>query len=320
MAIELARTRILPKPWGVGELRPWSECAHEGQSVGEICYERSSQGGSEPALLLKILLTSQPLSIQVHPDDAVARAMGLPNGKSEAWCILSAAPGAQVALGLKRAISAQQLRSAIGDGSISGLVAWRGVAAGETVDVPAGTIHAIGAGLVIAEIQQRSDTTFRLFDHGRSREIHLEAALASASTEPVFAAAAPDRLSSERTLLASNRHFVFERIELAPESTWCLEAGRETWLLVLDGAARADDFDVAQGNAVFAQSDRVRLRVGASGVVCLVAYTGDGGPVRDLLQQLDEPAELAVLKTIAMLMPPRVARTGEASAPMGTIR
>ena len=96
-----------------------------------------------------------------------AQSMGLPNGKTEAWYVLSATPEAKVALGLKRRLTPQQLREAIDDGSISDLVVWQAVSAGDVIFVPAGTIHAIGAGLVIAEIQQRSDATFRLFDHGR---------------------------------------------------------------------------------------------------------------------------------------------------------
>ena len=121
-----------------------------------------------PALLLKLLFTSEPLSIQVHPDDTFARAMGMANGKSEAWYIISAKPGAQIGVGLNRRITPQELRASITNGSIVELVQWRPVAEGDVIFIPAGTIHAIGAGIVLAEIQQRSDTTFRLFDYGRA--------------------------------------------------------------------------------------------------------------------------------------------------------
>jgi mannose-6-phosphate isomerase len=114
--------------------------------------------------LLKLLFTSQPLSIQVHPDDAFAHLNGLPNGKSEAWYVLRAVPDAKVALGFSRQLTSQQLREAIDDGSISDLVVWKSVLPDDVIFVPAGTVHAIGAGLVIAELQQRSDATFRLFD------------------------------------------------------------------------------------------------------------------------------------------------------------
>ena len=99
-------------------------------SIGEIWYERPGKPASDPSLLLKLLFTSQPLSIQVHPDDAYAQSMGLPNGKTEAWYVLSAAPGAKVALGLKQRLTPQQLREAVDDGSIADLVAWRAVSAG----------------------------------------------------------------------------------------------------------------------------------------------------------------------------------------------
>ena len=133
-----------------------------------------------PALLLKLLFTSEPLSIQVHPDDTFARAMGLPNGKSEAWYILSAEPDAQIGVGLKHQVTPQELRASIKDGSIAELVQWRPVAKGDVIFIPAGTIHAIGAGIVLAEIQQRSDATFRLFDYGRQRELHEDNGVAVA--------------------------------------------------------------------------------------------------------------------------------------------
>lgn len=125
-----------------------------------------------------MLLTSVPLSIQVHPDDDYARAIGLPNGKSEAWYILAADASSRVALGLKKTLTALEFWHAVDDGSIADLVDWRPVSAGDVIEFPAGKIHAIGPGLVLAEIQQSSDATFRLFDHGRNREIHFEHGLA----------------------------------------------------------------------------------------------------------------------------------------------
>ena len=229
---------------------------------------------SDPSLLLKLLFTSQPLSIQVHPDDAYAQSMGLARGKTEAWYILSAAPGAKIALGLKKRLSSRQLREAVDDGSIAGLVAWRTVVAGDVVSVPAGTIHAIGAGLVIAEIQQRSDATFRMFDFGRKRELHVANAVAVADAGPADAGVKPKRLTDERTLLVSNPHFAFERIELTPGSACHLEAEHETWLLVVSGSARVGKFDVVAGDAVFAQSDSVDMHAGPDGMTGLVAYTG----------------------------------------------
>ena len=286
MTIEHAHTHAVPKSWGVVDLHPWSSARHDDGAIGEIWYERSSKAATDPSLLLKLLFTNQPLSIQVHPDDAFAHSMGLPNGKTEAWYVLSATPEAKVALGLHRGLTSDEFRKAVDDGSISDLVAWRAVTAGDVIFVPAGTIHAIGAGVVIAEIQQRSDATFRLFDYGRQRELHAENAIAAANAGPSDPPVQPKRLTNERTLLASSPHFVFERINLAPNSAWCLDAGRETWLLVVSGDAHAGSFDIAQGDAIFAQSDRVDLRAGTAGTVGLVAYTG-GSPIPDLLRNLN---------------------------------
>ena len=286
MAIERARALAVQKPWGVADLRPWSRADHDGgRLIGEIWYERSGSGPSEPSLLLKLLFTSRPLSIQVHPDDAYAQSIGLACGKTEAWYILSAAPGARVALGLKKKLAPRQLREAVNDGSIAGFVTWRPVLQGDVVFVPAGTIHAIGAGLVIAEIQQRSDATFRMFDFGRKRDLHIADAVAVADARPADGSVKSKRLTDERTLLVSNPHFVLERIELAPGSAIRLEADRETWLLVVSGSARAGRFDIATGDAVFAQSDSVDLHAGPEGMASLVAYTGVGGPAPRLLQR-----------------------------------
>ena len=285
MVVELARTLALPRPWGVVDLRPWNKATNDGSLIGEIWYERPNEPTPNPSLLLKLLFTSQPLSIQVHPDDTHAQSMGLPNGKTEAWYVLNAAPGAKVALGLKRRLTQQQLREAVDDGSIQDLVVWNTVLPDDTISVPAGTIHAIGAGLVIAEIQQRSDATFRLFDHGRQRELHIEKAVAVAIPGPARFRARPNRFTDQRTLLVSGPHFVLERIDLPPSSTWCLEAKRETWLLVLSGDASAGSFDVAAGDAIFAQSDRVDIHAGTTGMVGLVAYTGIG-PVPHLIRRI----------------------------------
>jgi mannose-6-phosphate isomerase len=290
LAIEHARAHTVPKPWGIVDLRPWRTECQDRSAIGEIRYERPDSEAAKTSLSLKLLFTSQPLSIQVHPDDAYAQSIGLQNGKTEAWYILNAAPGAQIALGLKQRLTPEQLRQAGEDGSIADLVVWHGVSQGDSILVPAGTIHAIGAGLIIAEIQQRSDATFRLFDHGRQRELHIENAIAVADTGPAEFRVKPIPLTDARTLLISNAHFMFERIDLPPNSEWCLEAKKEAWLLVVDGSACTASFDVVKGDAIFAQSDHVNIHVGTLGMVGLVAYTGLG-LVPDLLQRLAQTPE-----------------------------
>ena len=218
MAIEHASVQVVRKPWGVADLHPWSSIDGSGDTVGELWFQRADKNAPIPALLLKLLFTSEPLSIQVHPDDAFARSIGLPNGKTEAWYILSATPDARVAVGLKRHLTPQELRASIKDGSIAGLAQWRPVAKGDIIFVPAGTIHAIGAGIVLAEIQQRSDATFRLFDYGRQRELHEDSAVAVSDAGPVQTQSGPRRLTAARTALIASPHFVLERIDLPANS------------------------------------------------------------------------------------------------------
>jgi mannose-6-phosphate isomerase len=289
MAIEHARAHALPKPWGIVDLRPWSNARHD-SPIGEIWYERPDEAVRDSSLLLKLLFTSQPLSIQVHPDDAFAHSIGLPSGKTEAWYVLSATPEAKVALGLNKHLTPQQLRQAIDTGSILEFVRWQTVSVNDIIFVPAGTIHAIGAGVVIAEIQQRSDATFRLFDYGRQRELHIERAIAVADAGPADFRITPIRLTDSRMLLLTNAHFVFEKIDLPPNSAWCLEAERETWLLVLRGGGRVESFDIGVGDAIFAQSDHVNIQSGSVGMTSLVAYTG--GRVPQLLQRVKQTSEI----------------------------
>src|ERR1700704_1793299 len=113
MAIEHAAVQVVRKPWGVVDLHPWSSIDGVEEAIGELWFHRVDENAPIPALLLKLLFTSAPLSIQVHPDDEFARSIGLPNGKTEAWYILAATPSSRIALGLKRHLTPQQLRASI---------------------------------------------------------------------------------------------------------------------------------------------------------------------------------------------------------------
>jgi mannose-6-phosphate isomerase len=272
MTIELASTRAVEKPWGRTDLRPWSEAGRANGKIGEIWYERRDPAACEPTLLLKLLFTGEPLSVQVHPGDAFARSIGEARGKSEAWYVLAADPGSRVALGLDRRLTSEQLLEAIADGSIAKRIAWRQVACGNVVDVPAGSIHAIGAGLVIAEIQQRSDTTFRLFDYGRSRTLHVEQAVAVADAGLAPADPLPRALGPGRTLLVTSSHFILEKIDALPRSEWAVRAQHETWLLVLSGHARIGRLNVFPGEAVFLEDETTTLQAGTLGTQALIAY------------------------------------------------
>lgn len=146
--------------------------------------------GSEPPfpLLVKILDASETLSVQVHPDAAAAARLSAPDApsepKTECWFVLHAEPGARVWRGLKEGVTRDAFAAAIAGGSVADLLHSFEVASGDTVFVPAGTVHTIGAGVLLAEVQQNSDTTYRLFDWGRPREVHVREGLESVHFGP----------------------------------------------------------------------------------------------------------------------------------------
>lgn len=299
MAIEQACVRVVHKPWGSSDLRPWSCVDGSQDAVGELWFERTDKNAPTPGLLLKLLFTSEPLSIQVHPDDTFARAIGLHNGKSEAWYILSAKPGAQIGVGLTHRVTPQELHAAIRSGSIVDLLHWRAVAAGDSIFIPAGTIHAIGAGIVLAEIQQHSDATFRLFDYGSGRELHEDNGVAVATAGPLRTPSHPTSLTSARTVLVASRHFVLEQVDLPAGSNWTLLAEPETWILGLEGHAAVGLAAASIGQAIFVGGDRASIEVGADGLKALIAYPGSR-PVESLLQQFGEHSA----RQVAPIAPP----------------
>lgn len=172
---------LVEKPWGRIDLPAFVEGAG-GRRIGELWFE--APNGRPLPLLVKYLFTGERLSVQVHPDDAAARARGLPHGKCECWFVVEAEPGARLALGLREEATPERLRAAALDGSIEALLDWKPVRAGDVFYVPAGTVHAIGAGITLIEVQQPSDVTYRLYDYGRPRELHLDDALAVADRRP----------------------------------------------------------------------------------------------------------------------------------------
>jgi mannose-6-phosphate isomerase len=288
MTFEHAATTRVAKPWGVTDLRPWSAIEAAGERIGEVWFQRAENTAVVPALLVKLLFTSAPLSIQVHPDDEFARSTGLPHGKTEAWYILEARPGARVAMGLQQPLTPEELRAAISDGAIAGLVRWIPAAKGDIFFIAGGTIHAIGAGIVLAEIQQRSDTTFRLFDHGSPRELHEDGAVAASHTGPLRTGGARRRLDATREILVTSTHFVMERIDLPAHSRWTLQAERETWILAIAGGGRMGSTDAGVGDAIFAEADRAAVSVGPYGMSCVIAYPGPGVATALLQQSADE--------------------------------
>ena len=163
--------RTVEKVWGRETLPPPFK-APAGKRIGEIWFEPPAQLDE---LLVKYLFTSEKLSVQVHPDDAQAQALGDgERGKEECWLVIDAEPGATLGIGFDRELSADEMRAAARDGSIEGLMTWHEVEAGDFFYIPAGTVHAIGPGVSLIEVQQNCDITYRLYDYGRPRELHLE--------------------------------------------------------------------------------------------------------------------------------------------------
>ena len=156
------------------------------RTLADLCKEFGAElaGTAAPdpwrfALLMKFLFIEEKLSVQVHPDNATAQRFGEPWGKTECWYVAHAKAGAQVALGLKAGVTRGQLEQAIHEQRAEELLNWVNIYHGEMIYVAGGTVHTIGGGSVLLETQQQSDTTYRLYDYGRPRPLHLEHGLAS---------------------------------------------------------------------------------------------------------------------------------------------
>lgn len=168
----LLPVRMVEKPWGRDTLPP-PFIAPEGKRIGEIWFPPPPELDT---LLVKYLFTSEQLSVQVHPGGA--------DGKEECWLVIAAEPGATLGIGFREPIGAEAMRAAALDGSIEHLLEWHPVVPGDYFYIPAGTVHAIAAGVSLIEVQQNHDVTYRLYDYGRPRELHLDAGIAVAKGAP----------------------------------------------------------------------------------------------------------------------------------------
>jgi mannose-6-phosphate isomerase len=236
MTAKRLTTHRVEKPWGRHHLWPgFPDPAPDEQPVGEIWFQ--DEGDEAPLLLVKYLFTAERLSIQVHPDDDAARVAGHPRGKDEAWVILAAEPDSTIAIGTHEAVDHQRLRAAALDGSIERLVDWKPVKAGDVYYSPAGTVHAIGAGITVVEVQQNVDLTYRLYDYGRPRELHLDDGVAVSDARPFVPNFTPEQESPGRTILCEGPKFVLERWEgLSGRIT--LPHGTPGWFVPLKGAGK----------------------------------------------------------------------------------
>ena len=243
------RPRFDPRPWGTNDLSPiypnhkfeekigeaWltgDDCEvangpHSGRTLAHLCekYEREIVGDAARdarrfPLLLKFLFPHEKLSVQVHPDDEQARRVNQPWGKTECWYVAHAKPGSQIALGLKPGVTIAQLERAIREKHAEDLLNWLDVYTGDMIYVSGGTVHTLGPGSVIIETQQQSDTTYRLYDYGRPRELHLKEGLAAVKLQVASGKAirpAPEQIrggADRRASLVAAPYFVVDMFEI----------------------------------------------------------------------------------------------------------
>lgn len=231
---------MVEKVWGRSALPPPFE-APDGKSIGEIWFAPPPE---MPDLLVKYLFTSDKLSVQVHPSSR--DALPSEDGKEECWLVLDAEPGAKLAIGFDKTVSAEEIGAAARDGSIERLLTWHDVAAGDVFFLPPGTVHAIGPGLSLVEVQQNSDTTFRLYDYGRDRELHLDRALAVADGTP-YPANLRSSVAMRGERLIEGAHFRLDRIDGAPGVAMRSVYPGAVIVLPLSGEVRAAHGDIAAG-------------------------------------------------------------------------
>lgn len=217
------------------------------QLMGEV-----APASSRFPLLVKFLFPKDKLSVQVHPDDDDAMRAGQPCGKNECWYVLHAEPGAQIALGLKPGTTKDEVERAIRETRLELLLNWMEVAPGDMFYVEAGTIHAIGPGSVIVETQQNSDITYRLYDYGRPRALHVEDGLRAAKEQTragrVMRGRSETAKGKTQVNLIVSPSFIVDKFRLtqawqfrrpadAPRSVWCLTALQGCVVVESDGAA-----------------------------------------------------------------------------------
>src|SRR5215470_5032972 len=282
-----------PRPWGTHDLSPiypnhkFAEKIGEAWLSGDDCkvangpfsgktlaqlseqYQRELVGEAARdakrfPLLLKFLFPHEKLSVQVHPDDAQALRVGQPWGKTECWYVAHAKPGAQIALGLKTGVTPAQLEEAIHQKRAEEVLNWINVYAGDMIYVAGGTVHTLGPGSIIVETQQQSDTTYRLYDYGRPRELHLKDGLRVIKEKVGSGKVKPQpfhkfgRNGNRQRQLVASSFFVVEHFEMsAPQKFEPGSTGGDSVqvLVAIDGkavleCAGTEAVTLAKGDAV----------------------------------------------------------------------
>jgi mannose-6-phosphate isomerase len=272
--------------WGRRTLAPWYPDVEVKELIGEawlsgpesVILTGDDRGKmlAEVApnfpLLVKILFPEEKLSVQVHPNDAEAQAIGQARGKTECWYVLDADPGATVALGIKPGVTLEQLRASGPAGTMEDLIEMVPVSVGDMVFVDAGTVHAIGPGVTLLEVQQTSDITYRLYDYGRPREMHLEQGLAVTKLKTTAGKRAPRPMDGFVRLI-EERYFVVDRFEIVAETV--VEFAGIGCLVGLSGkavvrGADGSEVELVPGQAVICPIGTVTVS-GVAGFVRCVA-------------------------------------------------
>ncbi len=256
--------------WGYRDLRPWFNKVAEGDPIGEVwltgddslvatglhagkrldalfreAHEALLGPGApspESPLLIKVLFAKEKLSVQVHPDDKMAQKYGDPRGKTECWYALAAEPEATVALGLKPGVTLAQVEEEFHAGTLESSLRLLPVEAGDVIFVDAGTVHAIWPGAILLETQQNCDLTYRMFDYGRPRELHIAKSLEATKLVTRAGKVSPKQLA-DRTVLIDVEYFRLEKVPVDGSRT--SESLRGTggarglaWLFAASGAGR----------------------------------------------------------------------------------
>lgn len=256
------------KPWGRADL-PAIFTAGAGRRIGEVWFESADR--RDLPLLVKYIFTSERLSIQVHPDDAQAMAKGLPCSKDEIWYILDCEPGAALGIGLTAPMSLDQFRAAAQHGSLEQWIDWKPVKPGDCYFIPAGTVHTIGAGITLAEIQQNADVTYRLYDYGRARELHLDEGAAASRLQPYDCALIEAPLGSEARLIAdSEAPFSLNLVHWTTDQTIPLPDGKLLWFTPLTGAGTVNGLGWEKGDCLLLDGDSI-ITLAAGPVSALLA-------------------------------------------------
>jgi mannose-6-phosphate isomerase len=240
-------TKAVEKVWGRKDLpEPFAAAGEE--PVGEIWFDPPPELSQ---VLVKYLFTSEKLSVQVHPSDAEAPEGS--RGKEECWLVLDAEPDAKLAIGFKEPMDSEAMRSAALDGSIEDALEWHPVEAGDFFYLPAGTVHAIGPGLTLVEVQQNSDITYRLFDYGRPRELHLEDGVKVARGQPYPAQCRRKIAEDQTATLVDGPFFRFSQVHGAPDKNLLAKHGGALLALPLQGTVAIDGEVIGAGDCGMAK-------------------------------------------------------------------